>query len=139
VLNVKSMKVAIPTHLGRVSPVFDVAGRLLIVDVKDGREVGRSEVGLTAAETIARATELAAADVAMLICGALSLEQYAALTSCGVTVIPQVCGPVDEVLAAYLDGSLGDGRLRMPGCCGRRRRLGGRGGRGRRWAIESGT
>ena len=43
------MKAAIPIWQGRVSPVFDVAERLLVVDHEDGMESGRHEEALAAA------------------------------------------------------------------------------------------
>lgn len=121
------MKVAIPTWDGRVSPVFDVAKRLLVVDVERDTEVGRSEVDLKEMRLAARVKRMTALGVHVLICGAISWPLEAMLTSAGARVIPQTCGPVDDVLRAFLAGQLASGAFLMPGCCGRRRRF--RGGR----------
>ena len=64
------MKLAIPVWQGRISPVFDVAGQLLLVELADGREVARQErmVDETAADE--RSRKLAELGVETLICAA---------------------------------------------------------------------
>jgi predicted Fe-Mo cluster-binding NifX family protein len=66
------MKLAIPVWQGRISPVFDVAGQLLLVELADGREVARSEqmVGETTVEE--RARKLVELGVETLICAGIS-------------------------------------------------------------------
>jgi len=126
------MKVAIPTWSGRVSPVFDVAQRLLLVDLDGEAEVGRHEVVLKETDLAARARLVAQLGVEVLICGGISRPLEAMLVSAGLRVIPHTCGMVEEVLRAFASGRLTDSTFLMPGCCGRRRRFHGRrrGGRG---------
>ena len=121
------MRVALPTWDSRVSPVFDVARRLLVVDVDRDTEIGRSKLDLEETRLAARASRVTALGVHVLICGAISWPLEAMLASAGVRVIPQTCGPVDDVLRAFLAGQLTSEAFLMPGCCGRRRRF--RGGR----------
>ncbi|HIJ66596.1 MAG TPA: NifB/NifX family molybdenum-iron cluster-binding protein [Candidatus Hydrogenedentes bacterium] len=116
------MRVAIPTWSGRISPVFDVAERLLLVEVEDGVEVGRREERMGEAGLARRAMRMADLGVEVLICGALSNRLEAMLTMAGVQVIPHTCGCVEEVLGAYLRGQLTERAFLMPGCCGRGRR-----------------
>ena len=52
------MKVAIPTWNGRVSPVLDVASRLLVVEIEGGAELARSEVELGQTQFTTRATQI---------------------------------------------------------------------------------
>lgn len=125
------MKVALPDWEGRISPVFDVAGNLLVADVEDGRVCDRRMFQLNADSPQARAQRLLDFDVDVLICGAISWPLERALFSAGVEVIPQTCGGVEEVLAAFVLGRLTQGAFLMPGCCGRRRRFRQRGRRGR--------
>lgn len=125
------MKVAIPQWNGRVSPVFDVAGSLLLVEVADGQELRRNEGSLTATDPLRRAKQVAQFGAEVLICGAISLPLEAALASAGVQVLPFTCGRVEEVLAAFMNGQLTDGAFLMPGCCGWRRRFRRRNRRGR--------
>ncbi len=123
------MKVAIPHWRGRISPVFDVAGSVLVIDVADGVEQARQDVALEAEEPRARAERLAQTGTNVLVCGAISWPMEMALSAKGIKVIPQTCGEVEQVLAAFIGGQLGQDAFLMPGCCGRRRRF--RAGRGR--------
>jgi predicted Fe-Mo cluster-binding NifX family protein len=120
------MKVAIPFWQGRVSPVLDVAGRILLVDIEGDREQNRQEISLPAQGPMQRARSLARLGVDVLICGAVSRGLEMALAAAGVRVIPYTCGEVAEVLSAYRDGRLEQGSFRMPGSSA------GPGGAGRR-------
>jgi predicted Fe-Mo cluster-binding NifX family protein len=134
-LDVLIMNLAITTWDGWVSPVLDVAKRLLLVSVEGGQVRARTEADLEERLPAARARRIADLGVQVLICGALSQPLEAALSSAGVRVIPQTCGPVEEVLRAFLAGQLRDEAFLMPGCCGRRRRFRG----GRRGAHRRGS
>jgi predicted Fe-Mo cluster-binding NifX family protein len=126
------MRVAIPHWYGRVSPVFDVAGNLFLVDVVDGKEQARQNVAIDAEQPQARADLLAEHGVTVLICGAISWPLERALSAAGIEVIPQTCGDVGQVLAAFTNGQLQQDAFLMPGCCGRRRQFRARCRRGRR-------
>lgn len=117
------MKVAIPVWQGRVSPVFDVAGQLLLVETTAGAERSRREQVLTEEDAARRADRLAGLGVETLICGAISGPLESLLADRGITVVSRVCGNVDDVLAAFRSGSLGGEQFAMPGCCGRARRF----------------
>ena len=125
------MKVAIPHWQGRVSPVFDVAGSLLMVDIENGREVRRADEALVQGNALARAQHVSQCGVDVLICGGISRPLEMALTSAGVRVIAQTCGPVEDVLGAFVSGRLTDTAFLMPGSRGRPRRLRARRRRGR--------
>jgi predicted Fe-Mo cluster-binding NifX family protein len=121
-VNICVVRVAIANFEGRVSPVFDVARRLELVDVEDGHETARQEVSLADCDPLSRVGRLAGLGVEVLICGAISRPLEAAMVSAGIQVIAQTCGPVDEVLAAFAAGRLTSEAFLMPGSCGRRRR-----------------
>ena len=121
------MRVGIPTWQGRISPVFDVAKRLIVADVADGGEIRREEVPLDETHFAMRARRLVDHGVNVLICGAISGPLEQVLLSVGVRVIPQTCGAVEEVLQAFISGRLTEQAFLLPGCCGQRRRF--RGGR----------
>lgn len=118
------MRIAIPSWQGRVSPVFDTAGKVLVVDVENGRELQREDWPLTKTDVLARAGEFLKLGADTLVCGAISAPLEAALVSSGVRVFGFVCGPVEEILAAFLEGRLSRQAFFMPGCGGRRRRMG---------------
>jgi predicted Fe-Mo cluster-binding NifX family protein len=136
---VTNMKVALATWNGRVSPVFDVARQVLMLDVENGCATARHAEPLPGTDPQAQAARMAALAPDTLICGAISQPMAALLEAKGVRVIPFTAGPVEEVLAAWLAGALPNPALSMPGCCGRMRRgHGGRaGGRGRgAWEVN---
>jgi predicted Fe-Mo cluster-binding NifX family protein len=116
------MRVAIPLWQGRVSPVFDEASRILLVDISEKREQHRKEESLMARNPFERAQVLPRLGVDLLICGMISQMQQTALSSAGIRIIPHICGGMEEVIAALLDGRIESGALRMPGCGGRKRR-----------------
>ena len=116
------MKIAIPVWHDRVSPVFDVAGRLLLIDIEGEAELGRSEAAMEEQEPAARTRAMVELGVELLICGAVSIPLETMLARSGIRVLPQICGDVEEVLAAYRSGTLDRSRFAMPGCCGKRRR-----------------
>lgn len=117
------MRVAIAVRSGRISPVFDSAKNLLLVETWGPDEQGRSRHVLEVEDPWERARRVAALGTDVLVCGALSRPLEWALASQGIEVVCQVCGPVETVLKAYLQGRLTEDAFLMPGCCGRRRRL----------------
>lgn len=132
------MRIAIPTWQGRVSPVFDVAGQLLLVEWDGSQERARHEIAMAEEQPDARAERLAQLHVDTLICGAISRPLEWLLADWGIEVIARVCGGVDEILAAFSAGSVRSGQFAMPGCCGQlqRRRRQGRCGRGPRMQAK---
>ena len=124
------MIIAIAVWQSRVSPVFDTAGRLLILDVENGREACRKELstlGLSIQERVNRLVEL---DVDVLICGAISRQLEDMALASGIRVVPWLTGDVEEALEWYLSGKPINTRFLMPGCGGRQHRGGGQRRRG---------
>jgi len=116
------MKVAIPVLHERVSPVFDESRRLLVVEILEGREVHREEDSLREVRPPWKALHLIERGVNVLICSGISWPLEKSLTAAGVHVIPHTCGPVEEILQAYLAGRLTEHSFLMPGCRRRQRR-----------------
>lgn len=142
------MKIALASWHDRVSPVFDVSKAVLLVEAEQRREVRREERSLVAMEFAGRARELAGFGADVLICGAISAPLRAAIEALGIEVFAFVCGPVEAVLAAYLDGGVAGAAYVMPGCRGAGRGRGGGmrlgmfgqgGGRGRGGGAGGGT
>jgi len=115
----------------RISPVFDVARRLVVFEAEGDQVLARSDIELSDGHMEARARELADHGVEVLLCGALSRDMARALTQHSIRVVSQLCGRAEAVLEAFLSDGLDTGRFLRPGC--RRRRCGNRGpaGRGR--------
>jgi len=117
------MKVALATWNGRISPVFDVARQVLLLDVQNNRVVARHEETLPGIEPQAQAGRLAMLAPHTLICGAISQPMADLLAAKNIRVIPFTAGTVAEVVAAWLARTLPNPSLAMPGCCGRRGRF----------------
>jgi len=119
--------IAVTVWNGIVSPVFDTA-RMLLIIMPDGT---RQTAAIDMPDLAGRIAALKFHGVTSLICGAISNAAIRMISLSGVRVIPWMCGPVDEVVRAYQQGTLSSGLYVMPGCgrqwcCGgmRRRRHG---------------
>jgi predicted Fe-Mo cluster-binding NifX family protein len=109
------MTLAVPVWEGRISPVFDVARHLLLVEVEDGLESSREERTVSDPTPYRWGPMLAEMGVDSLICGAISDEVSCALARHGVQIIPWIRGEVDDVTSAFLSGELRHPRFMMPG------------------------
>ncbi len=109
------MKIVIPSWQGLVSPVFDVAARVLLINIEDGMEISRAEQVIGNANPFVRAKRIAELKADIVICGAISEQLETTLRLSGIEVISNICGQIEEVLGAYLKGSLDDERFLMPG------------------------
>ena len=131
------MKVALTVWDGRISPVFDVCREALILSIDGSSIVSEDRVLLDAMQPSTQVERLVSLGVKVLVCGAISEPLQSQLLDQGIDVIAFVAGEADDVVKAYLSGSLPNQTLLMPGCHGRRRchrrlRRWGRGGPERR-------
>ena len=104
---------------GRVSPLLDVATKFLLVETVRSRETQRRTVVLSDFDAVRRVTSLRHMGVSTLICGAVSDRLSKRLSSSGLRLIADTCGPVDEVACAFLGGFLTNAAYLMPGCARR--------------------
>lgn len=126
------MRVAVPVWGSRVSPVFDAAGELLVIDYTDDQETSRHLVELPAGSVSGRINAVHDSRIEILLCGAISRPLLDMLLAEGVSVTPFLSGEIESLLEARLADHLSDPCYLMPGCCGRRRRRQrGRNGQGR--------
>ena len=126
------MRVAIPIWGDKISPVLDTATRIMIVDTSGGKP-SRMAVNLEGDDLSRRCTRLKEHRVDTLICSAVSNAFCRGLYASNIEVIQGISGPVEEVLAAYLQGDLYQEAYLMPGC-----RLEGRGRRYGKPSCRSG-
>jgi predicted Fe-Mo cluster-binding NifX family protein len=110
------MLVAIPNFEGRISPVLDVAARLLLIRVESGKEVAREQVAIAEnrPDQLIRTCEELRVDV--LICGAISQPLACWLADAGVRVVSHLCGEIETIFCAFLTDTLNRAEFRMPGC-----------------------
>jgi predicted Fe-Mo cluster-binding NifX family protein len=125
------MKVVIAIDRDRISPLLDAARSFLLVIASADGALSRKEVLIADADPVTKAKCIAELGGCVLICGAISRPLEAMLTSAGVRVIPNTCGPLDEVIAAFFAGELTEQAFLMPGCPGRQHRH--RHRHGKRW------
>jgi len=95
--------------------VFDFAQQLLIVDFEGNDELERKEYTLENVPPLIRTSRLLRLNVQVLICGAISSSLASLVSNYGIKIIPSICGDIDEVLNAYITGSLAAPRFRLPG------------------------
>lgn len=125
------MKVVLPTDGGRISPVLDAAKNFAVVTTDFDGALTRKDVVIATADPIAKVKRIVELGAGVIICGAISWPLETMLTSAGMRVIPNTCGPLDDVLAAYYAGKLTEQAFLLPGCPGRQHRH--RHRHGRRW------
>lgn len=114
--------IAVPNCQGRVSPVFDVAARLLLVRFDGPVELERKDVVMFETEPAPIVRDLRELGVELLICGGISHWLQRALEQAGIEVLTHICGELEPVLAAYRTGRLNRREFTMPGC-GRQSRV----------------
>jgi len=117
------MKVIVPYWQGRISPLFDAAGIVLLVEIEDNRVVRRTTYSLHSDDVLQRVRQTLGLGADILICGAISGPLERMLRATGLEVIPNICGSVDDVLNAYVRGALFDTQFLLPGCFNSRRRV----------------
>lgn len=103
------MKVAIPTFGPRVSPRFDYAPGLLLINLEDGKVVGSEKFSLQAWDRFQRLQKLRDLGVQTVICGGIDGNSAQILTGYGIRVIAWVAGEADEALQFFLEGKLRPG------------------------------
>jgi predicted Fe-Mo cluster-binding NifX family protein len=110
------MRVGISDYEDRVSPVFDVATHLTLVEYREKEEVNRVGYSLEVLDPYERVKFLEHLQLDALICGAISRPLELLLTEKGIAVYAQVCGNIAQVLQAFVAGNLSDPCFRLPGC-----------------------
>lgn len=122
------MKVAFSVWNGRIAPVFDVAGTVVIREFEDGKIADEETVSVSVEDPGEKINALLELGVSDVVCGALSMRFQMFIEDKGIKVVPFISGDIDEVSTAFAEGRL-DNSFSMPGC-GRRDGQGR--GRGRR-------
>jgi predicted Fe-Mo cluster-binding NifX family protein len=116
------VKAAFVIWQDRIAPVFDVAQRVCLIEANATRIVHEDCENLPGTSFVDNAAWLAERGTEVLVCGAISRWAYAVVAGCGIRVISFVAGELREVIQAWLDGRLKQGRFAMPGCLGPKRR-----------------
>jgi predicted Fe-Mo cluster-binding NifX family protein len=107
--------IAVPIFNSRVSPVFDTCTRLLLIEFEDGREITRKQFDLDSFSLRERLQVLEKNAVSVIICGGISDVFHAILSNSNMLLVCGICGNVNEVIKAHIDGRLDDPCFFMPG------------------------
>ncbi len=113
------MKVALPVWNSRISPLFDVARRVVLAELDGGKEAARREEAISEAFPPRKVSRLQELGVQVLICGGITWQLAQLVEASGIKLIPCVAGSVSEVLEACLAGNLSSSRFFIPGVRGR--------------------
>ncbi len=109
------VRVAIPIFRSRVSPVFDLCTRLLVIDFEQNREIRRMEICLDWLSLTERVAILQKLCVQTVICGGISEVFHNMLKNADILLIYGIAEEVDQVVDAYKSGQLHNPRFYMPG------------------------
>jgi predicted Fe-Mo cluster-binding NifX family protein len=111
-----TMKIAVTIWNNRVSPVFDVAGKVLLFNTADKNICSERQLLLPDTCVAAKVLSLTGAGTDILVCGAISRDAHQFALNAGIKVYPFIAGDVMEVLQACLTDRLIEGGFEMPGC-----------------------
>ena len=117
------MRAAFSVWNDRIAPVFDVARHLWIVKTESGVIAQQCKEAFPDAPSVGKAIRLVELGVNDLVCGAISRSLQDILSAYGLRIFPFVAGNLQEVVHAWLNGTLERPVFAMPGCCGSRRCL----------------
>jgi predicted Fe-Mo cluster-binding NifX family protein len=123
----RGMKMALTVWGSRISPVFDAAHMLLVVEIENTKIINRWDVPFYPEFPSRLAEMLAEMDVEIFICGAISEMPSNILESNGIKLIPFIAGDTHEVIDAYVKNVPFIPTFLMPGCNRKRYRYTGKG------------
>ncbi|MDX9787676.1 MAG: NifB/NifX family molybdenum-iron cluster-binding protein [Desulfobacterales bacterium] len=110
------MKVALTVWGDRISPLFDAARELLIVEIQDAVVVSRRHEPIVLNGPLRLAERLAQQQIDVLICGAISELPARLIEAAGVKLVPFIAGAANDVLHSFAKGGEIVSAFSMPGC-----------------------
>jgi predicted Fe-Mo cluster-binding NifX family protein len=110
------MKTAFTVWNDRIAPLFDVAGKIHVVESEAGNITAQTSVCLDDPLPALKVRRLADLGVQMLVCGAISRSARNMLTAYGIELAAYINGDLDTVIDAWKNDQLRTEALRMPGC-----------------------
>ncbi len=126
------MRLALSVFKNCISTVFDSADQLLIVETDEVTNLKKIPLKFVSAVPLERVAQLKDNDIDVLICGAISRQMQALITSQGIVVHPFIRGEVDSIVSAYKNNQLEQAIFSLPGCRRHGTGVGFRGQRGKR-------
>jgi predicted Fe-Mo cluster-binding NifX family protein len=120
------MRIAITVWENRISPVFDVATRILLAEIQNGRVFNRQFIPFDPGFSWRLAEMLKEMGVSILICGAISKVPANIISAGGIKLMPFISGETEQILDAYAKGNPIFPAFSMPGIGKHCRRRGNR-------------
>jgi hypothetical protein len=111
----ESLRTAVPTFNGRVSPVLDTCRELCVLEAGGKPGVTKRTIPMKSGSIYERTGEIRRLGIRVIICGAVSEAFYNLLREAGIDLVCGITGDIDEVVAAHRNGTLNQPRFRMPG------------------------
>jgi len=111
------MKIAIPLFGTRISPRLDCAKKILLIhaEEKDRQVVSFEETDFQAGIAGENIEFYLSNEIAVIICGGISIEMQDLLIKHKIKVISWVTGEADKALDLFLEGKLVSGAMLCPG------------------------
>jgi predicted Fe-Mo cluster-binding NifX family protein len=104
------------TILGkRIAPVFDVSGRLLILEIENKNVINRSIETIDAHNNYLKIDTIKKLGIETLICGAVSKRFLYKIEENGIYLISFICGNIEDVISRFLSGKPLNPDFAMPG------------------------
>ena len=125
------MIIGVTTWGQRISPVFDSAQKLIVVEAQDSKIIARRFEKIDPSIPLLLSEKLKELKMEVLICGAISKGLADIIESVSIDCIPFITGDVETVLNSYINGEVLTSKFIMPGC-GKNRMTGGCGNGHRR-------
>ncbi len=111
------MKIAIPLFGTRISPRLDCAKKILLIQAeeKDRKIVSFEETDFQTGHTGENIEFYLSNEIAVIICGGISIEMQDLLIKHKIKLISWVTGEADKALDLFLEGKLVSGAMLCPG------------------------
>ena len=110
------LKTAITVWGNRISPVFDAAGTLLVVEIEN-HQIKKKQYLSFDPETPSDLTHvLKKMDVDVLVCGAISTKPANLIIGNDIKLISFVTGNVQQLLETFVKNQTIEKNFMMPGC-----------------------
>ncbi len=105
------MKIAIPAFHSKVSPRFDTAQELVLLEVIDGNVINRERQPLQAYSAAGKIKKLLEQGVDTLICGGIDRLSQQRISLNRIDVYSWVTGEIDDAVSCFLRDGLNSGTI----------------------------
>ncbi len=112
-------RIAVTAWGDRVSPVFDSAQTLLLIEMAANKILERRYQHFHPWTLKHHLPYLLELEPEVIICGAISEEPALVLEKAGIMLISFISGEIEEILPLYMQGNKNWCGFAMPGCCRR--------------------